>query len=304
MKAQRASAAAVILAYLSLTTSGCMSVRARAGRTTDGPGGAVAVEVFADDSARRANRPGPAGLMGELQRKKAGHWDTVFRSMNPTWAVTGLPPGTYRVSFPARLDDAGNIVRMNPKVKSVAVKEGRVSEVEVVLDHVSTGLVVVGVIAAVAAAVVLSDFLSDHDLPLPPLPPPEFAEIAIQVSLDLAANAEWVAVSDSLPPVVTSHFPAKGARVAASRARVVFSLSEPLQAASVRSTAVTVMGEEAGIVPGVVSYDTLRWLIIWEPAEDLPRGDTLHVTLDPGQVEDLAGNEPVSPMSFTFSTDE
>lgn len=295
-------AAVLVAAQLSLLLAGCISVRATAGRPSEGPGGGVAVQVFADDAARRAGQPGPKGVLGELQRKRDGRWETVFRSLNPTWAVTGLPPGKYRVGFPVRLDAEGNIVHLDAGPATLVVSEGRVTEVEAVLTHVSAGLVVAGVVAAVAAAVVLSDFLSDYDLPEPPLPPPELVDVAFQVSLDLALAGAWVNVSDQLPPVVTSHFPADGAIVGARRPKVVFAFSEPLQAGSVESGAVTVLGEGSGVIPGVVSYDTGRWLVTWTPQQDLAPADTYHVTLDGRRLEDLAGNEPAASVSFSFKT--
>jgi hypothetical protein len=171
-----------------------------------------------------------------------------------------------------------------------------------VLESVNKGLVVVGVVAAVAAAVVLAAFLSDFDLPDLPVPPPELVEVAFHVSLDLFASGPWVSVSDSMPPVITSHFPAADAIVAAARPRIVFSISEPLQATSLSSSAVTVLAEGGGIIPGTVSYDSEHWFVTWTPQADLPHGDAIHVTLDPSQVEDLSGNEPGSPTSFSFKT--
>ena len=296
------AAALLILGQASLLLTSCMSVQARPGPPSEGPGGGVAVQVFENDESLRAGHPGPGGIMGELQRRRGSGWETVFRSLSPTWAVTGLSAGKYRVAFPARLDSAGNIVRLDASPRDLAVTEGRITEVQVVLSHVSTGAVVVGVVAAVAAAVLLSDFLSDHDLPEPPLPPPELVDVAFQVSLDLAVAAPWVSVSDHLAPVITSHFPANGAVVAAARPRVVFSFSEPLQAGSIGSGAVTVLGESSGIVPGTVSYDAANWLVTFSPQQDLRRGETFHVTLDVGQIEDAAGNEPEQPASFTFTT--
>ena len=122
------------------------------------------------------------------------------------------------------------------------------------------------------------------------------------ISLDLALAGAWVNVSDQLPPVVTSHFPADGTIVGARRPKVVFAFSEPLQAGSVESGAVTVLGEGSGVIPGVVSYDTGRWLVTWTPQQDLAPADTYHVTLDGRRLEDLAGNEPAASVSFSFKT--
>jgi len=52
----------------------------------------------------------------------------------------------------------------------------------------------------------------------------------------------------------------------------------------------------------VVSYDPQHWWVVWEPGQDLPGGDTFHVTLAADALQDLAGNELTQPVSFSFST--
>ena len=133
------------------------------------------------------------GLFVELERKSGKSWEPVFRSLEPAWSVLGLPPGDYRLRFTSRLDERGEPVALDERPRSVKVRAGEVSEVDAVLEHVDTGLVVVGVIAAVAAAVLLHDWLDEHDLPvppLPPLPPPAVADAIFWISLDLAVG-KW-----------------------------------------------------------------------------------------------------------------
>jgi hypothetical protein len=149
---------------VTLPLSGCLSVHSTGSRTIEGGGGGVALVVWADDDARRAGTPGPAGVLGELDRNDGDHWVTIFRSINPAWVATGLPPGRYRVRLPARLDEGGNVVRLADSATEVRVAEGRITEVEAVLEHVDTGLVVAGVVAAVVAAVLISDYVSEHGL--------------------------------------------------------------------------------------------------------------------------------------------
>jgi hypothetical protein len=295
---------AVALAALQVTfaVTGCVSVRATGTRAAAGAGGGVAVTVFADDGARKAGRPSPAGVLGELQRPERGGWLTVFRSLDPTWTVAGLPPGRYRVAFPARLDDAGNVVRIDSSPRSVNVVEGKLTELQAVLDHVPAALIAVGVVTVVVAAVLIADYLKDHDVPLPPPPPPGLVETAFYVSLDLAAASEWTPVAPHLPPVVTSHFPASGAIVAARRPRVIFNLSEPLRPESVQADAITVLGEASGLIPGQVHADAEHWWVVWEPRADLPPGDTFHVTLAKDGVEDFSGGEMEASASFAFRT--
>ena len=292
----------LVLGQLTLAISGCVTVQTSDTRAASGPGGGVAVEVFPDDAARKAARPGPAGVLGELERNEQGAWVPVFRSLNPAWTVARLPPGAYRIRFPARLDDAGNVGRIDAAPTDVKVKEGRITDVRAVLSHVPTALIVAGAVTVVAVAVVASKYLKDHDLPLPPPPPPELLDAVFYLTIDLAATPDWAEVSHALPPVVTSHFPASGALVAARRPRVIFALSEPLRPQSLDPAAITVLGEASGIVPGQVIADAENWWVVWEPRADLTPGDTFHVTLAKGAVEDASGNETESPVSFTFRT--
>jgi hypothetical protein len=295
---RRPLGALLIIGQIALPLSGCLSVEATGAHKAEGPGGGVAVQVFPDDGARRAGKPGPPAILGELDRKEHETWVPVFRSLNPTWTVAGLPPGTYRVRFPARLDESGNVVRLKESATQVRVTEGKITDVSAVLDHVDTGLIVAGVVAAV----LLAKYVSDHGLPEPPPPPPGLLDMVFYVSIDIASTPGWTGVADKLPPTVTSHFPAAGALVAARRPRVIFSFSEPLRPQEVNPDGVAVLGEASGLVPGQVSYDAQNWWVIWRPSSDLGTGDTFHVTLAKDAVEDLAGNELEKPMTFTFRT--
>ncbi|MFH1175800.1 MAG: Ig-like domain-containing protein, partial [Acidobacteriota bacterium] len=239
-------------------------------------------------------------VLGELQRKEGKKWVTVFRSLNPTWAVAGLPAGNYRLHFPARLDEEGNIVKLADEATVLQVNEGRITEAHAILEHISPALVIVGVVTVVVIAVLLAEWLKDHDLPEPPLPPPDVLEAVIYISIDLASGPEWRGVSDRQTPTVTSHFPAAGALVAARLPKVVFAFSEPLQPVELEAQGVTVMGEASGIIRGQVHYDAEHWWVVWTPQQDLAPGDTFHATLSAGAVEDLAGNEVERPASFSF----
>jgi hypothetical protein len=175
-----------------------------------------------------------------------------------------------------------------------------------VLEHVNRGLVAAGVLTAVVAAVLLEDWLDDHDLPLPPLPPPppEVVDAIFYVTLDAVTSpAEpWQAAGPVGVPVVTSHFPPADALVAARRVRITFALSAPLDAHTLRADGVTVLGETAGLLPGTASYDADRWWLVWEPEGDLPRNELLHVTLSADAIEDLQGDALPGPTSFVFRT--
>ena len=301
--ARQTVATAVLLAQLTAMLSGCLSVKTRTIRAAEGEGGGVALQVFADDGARKAGSVGPGGLVSELERKEGRTWRPVFRSLNPSWAVVGLPEGTYRVGFPARLSEAGDVERLgSSKHKVFEVRDRMMTDVQVTLAHVSPALVVVGIVTVVVAAVLISDYLGDHDLPTPPVPPAELVELAFHVSLDLAAQAAWSAGGDRMAPVVTSHFPASGALVAARQPKVIFCFSEPLAGRTLEPESVVVLGERSGVIAGTVHYDGANWWVVWTPREDLPGGDRFHATLSGDAIEDLAGNEPGKPTSFSFRT--
>jgi len=302
-KVRQPLAVALLVLHAAWLAGGCVSVKASATRPAEGGGGGVAVEVYASDAARRAGSLGPEGVLGELERKTGGGWQTVFRSLNPSWAVVGLPAGTYRVRFPARLSPAGDVELLaRPAEKRITVRDGVITDVRVTLSHVPAALVAAGVVTVVVAAVLLAKFLDDHELPKPPVPPPELVELAFYVSLDLTQMAAWREMGDRQAPVVTSHFPAAGALVAARRPRVIFAFSEPLAPRSLRGDAVAVLGEASGLVAGVVSYDADHWWVTWTPAQDLSPGDVFHVTLAAEAVQDAAGNTLSGPTSFSFTT--
>lgn len=302
-------AAAVALAPLLL--AGCVSTRTAGrhditpemgGAQVSGDTGGVQVTVFADDDDREAGVVGPRFVHSELERREKGRWVPVFKALQPAWTVLDLPPGRYRVRFTAQLDEEGNASRLEDEGRTFRVKKGEVSEVEATLEHFPTGLVVAGVVTAVVAAVFLDEWLGDHDLPTPPLPLELLADAVFHLTIDLAAfHAEGPGRPD-LGPAVTSHFPEEGALVAARKVRVVFAFSEPLNALDVEPEAIAVLAEKAGLVAGTVAYDSERWWLTWDAAEDLPRDDVLHVTLAPGAFEDLGGNETEEPRTFTFRT--
>lgn len=298
------------LGVAALVLASCFSVQTRqrpaavaGGETTGG----IALQVFADDDARQAATPGPRGLFVELDRQEGQAFVPVFRSLEPAWSVMGLAPGKYRLRFPSRLDPAGNVQPLDERARTVKVDAGKVTEVDAVLEHVDKGLIVAGVVAAVAAAILLDDWLDSHDLPTPPLPPPPppvVLDAIFWLSLDLAdlPAAPWIPAGPARPPVVTSHFPPDEALVAARRLRITFALSEPLDPGSVDPAGVAVLGESSGLLAGRTSYDAERWWIVWEAEGALPRGELFHVTLAEGAAEDTSGQDLAAPASFTFRT--
>jgi hypothetical protein len=264
--------------------------------------GGVQVTVFADDDDREAGVVGPRFVHGDLERREGNRWVPVFKALSPTWTVVDLPPGRYRVRFTAQLDSEGNATALDDEGREFRVKQGKVTEVETTLSHFPTGLVVAGVVTAVVAAVLLDDWFDDLDLPTPPLPTPILADAIFHLTIDLAAFHAEAPGRPDLGPAVTSHFPEDGAVVAAGTVRVLFAFSEPLNARDLEASAITVVAEQAGLIPGVVAYDPERWWLTWDAEGNLPRGDVFHATLAPGTFEDLGGNETSDPVTFTFQT--
>ncbi len=291
------------LSLIAVLLAGCLSVRTTGTHKIAGEVGGIEVAVFADDAARRAGQVGPRFVVGELERKEGKGWAPIFRSLDPRWSVVNLPPGKYRVRFTGVLDESGNAEQLDDPGRVLRIERGKVSEVQVTIDHFPTALVVAGVVTAVVAAVVLADWLGDHDLPDIIPPPPVVADAVFHLTLDLATlPGECCPGGVDLDPVMTSHFPEEGALVAGSRVRVIFAASEPLNPRDVEAGGVTVLAETAGLVAGTMSYDPEHWWVVWTPNQDLPRDDVLHVTLAADAIEDLSGNELDGPVSFTFRT--
>jgi hypothetical protein len=293
---------AVALGLVALLAFGCATAR-QTGRVPSGSSeSGVRVAVFADDDARDAGTVLDEAISGVLERRERGAWTPVFRTLEPAWTVAGLSPGRYRVRFDLGLDPAGQPEALDrPVVETFEVRAGEVVEVEVILDHVSPAAVAAGAVAIVVAAVLLHEWLDDLDLPAPPAPPHWAVETAFWITLDLATEpAVWV--PRDLSPQVTSHFPRDGDLVAAARVRVVFALSEPIDAEMLDPLAIRVATADGTPVAGRVDWDGARWWLTWEPEQDLPRETTFVVTLDAGSIVDPAGASLSASRVFEFST--
>jgi len=289
---------AVLLALA--LAAGCATLRETGRRAADGALGGVRVAVFADDDARRTGRLLRGAISGALERREGRSWRPVFRTLEPAWAVASLEPGRYRVRFDARLDPAGAPEDLErPVARVVEVRAGELVELELVLDHVSPGVIVAGAAAVVVAAVVLHEWLDD--LGLPPPPPPPLADVAFWVTLDLALHTPaWRGVERA--PLVTSHFPLADDLVAARRVRVLFALSEPILADRLAPDAIIVESADGRALAGDVRWDAEHWWVVWEPAEDLPRDATLTARLDPASIVDAGGLPLATAEQFSFHT--
>ncbi len=292
----------VVTLVAALLLSSCTTIRESGRHPAGAEGAGVRVAVFADDEARAAGRVLGTPVAGVLERRAGRGWTPLFRSLEPTWAVAGLAPGRYRMSFEATLDARGQAEDLDRPVRQeIDVRAGEVVEVEVLLDHVSPAMVAAGAVAVVLAAVLLHEWLDDLDLPTPPRPPAWAVEAAFWVTLDLASEPRiWVPRDPS--PQVTSHFPRDGDLVAAERVRVIFSLSEPLADDRLDPRTIVVETEDGTRIPGHVEWDPRRWWVTWEPDEELPRDSRLHATLNVESIVDGLGYGLPHAVSFDFST--
>ncbi|MEM7482178.1 MAG: Ig-like domain-containing protein [Acidobacteriota bacterium] len=305
----RPSRAAVAAALALLLFSGCVSVRTAGVVEHEGDLGGVEVRVFPDDRARRAGAIGPRYVETVLEREHRGAWQPVFRALSPAWSVVELPPGRYRLRLPSLLDETGAEVPLDAEGKIFRVRPGEVQQVEATVSHVPRAWIAAGVLTAVVAAIVLDEWLEDHDLPRPPPLPDVVLDAVFHLTVDLAVYS-WVGEGRrgaggpvDLAPVVTSTFPQDGTTVAASWVRLVFALSEPL--AVVDSAAVRVAalcGDESYGLEGQTIYDPERWWVTWEPDEDLPAGCEIDVTLDASGIADPGGNGLFGEGAFSFRT--
>ncbi|MFD8482682.1 Ig-like domain-containing protein [Kitasatospora sp. NPDC059673] len=107
--------------------------------------------------------------------------------------------------------------------------------------------------------------------------------------------------TDTVPPTVTGSVPANGATGVAATAPVKASFSEPVQAATVNSTNVTLKTTSGGTaVAGTVALDSATNTVTFTPnaALSLSTGYTLSVA----NVKDLAGNTQAAAYTAAFTT--
>jgi hypothetical protein len=300
--AMRLPAAAAPFLAAGLLAS-CASIH-EAGRTPiGGERGAVRVAVFADDNARAAGRLLGEPIAGELEQRRGGEWRPVFRTLEASWAVAGLEPGRYRVRFDRRLDATGAPEDLERPVRQTfAVRAGEAVDVELILDHVSPGVVAAGVVAAVVAAVVLHEWLDDHGLPHPPPPPRWALDAAFWISLDVAARPGPVWVPNVPAVQVTSHFQRAGEVVAPERVRVVFVLSEAIEGERLGDDAVVVTAEDGRGIPGRTRWDVREWWLVWEPFEPLPPGRRLRAEVAVDRFAAATGRDLAGATGFEFET--
>lgn len=130
------------------------------------------------------------------------------------------------------------------------------------------------------------------------------------------ANHSQIAGTDATPitftvvgpdltaPTVSQTSPTQGAVGVASGTSVTASFSEPMNAATVNSTTVTLLTSSAQTVPATVTYDASGLRAVLTPAAPLAAASTYTAWVRGGSsgVADLAGNFLASDVSWTFTT--
>lgn len=126
---------------------------------------------------------------------------------------------------------------------------------------------------------------------------------------DLAGNAlasdyswSFTTLADIVAPVVTSTVPAQGASNVSVSQPVRISFSEPLDAATVSGSTVSLRGLLGLPVSASITYDAAQQTIVVTPASNLSYLVGYSVVVNTG-VKDLAGNALASNFTLNFTTE-
>jgi Domain of unknown function (DUF4082)/Bacterial Ig-like domain/Bacterial Ig domain len=103
-------------------------------------------------------------------------------------------------------------------------------------------------------------------------------------------------VSSTTPPTVTSTTPARGATGVQLNAPVTASLSEGINASTLKFTAIDQHGVSAA---GTVSYDPVGHTVTFQPTGELTMSDVYTMSIS---ATDLWGNAMPTPYTWTFTT--
>lgn len=121
---------------------------------------------------------------------------------------------------------------------------------------------------------------------------------ALEAPFEFSFTTEAV---DSTPPAVISTVPSDQLTGVPVATVINATFSEALDASTV-SNASLVVTDAGAPIPGVVSYDPATFTVGFVPSAPLPFGTTLRADV-PASVTDLAGNPPVAPFVWTFTTE-
>jgi len=120
----------------------------------------------------------------------------------------------------------------------------------------------------------------------------------------LAADYSWnfTTLADVVAPVVTSTVPAQGSSNVSISLPIRISFSEPLNAATVSGSTVSLRGLLGLPVTATISYDAAQQTIVVTPASNLSYLVGYSVVVNTG-VKDLAGNALASNYTLSFTTE-
>ncbi|MGQ9818011.1 MAG: lamin tail domain-containing protein [bacterium] len=114
---------------------------------------------------------------------------------------------------------------------------------------------------------------------------------------------------DSIPPIITSTFPADGDTGIGVNTNILVYFSEPINPQTIVPQAFSIQGSSSGSHSGVLFYDSINFIIQFNPDVNFYFNETVYVTVY-DSIEDIAGNRldgdnngiPGGNYSFYFVT--
>lgn len=134
---------------------GCVSVGiSRSKPRTPGlPTGTVEVAIYESSGDYRKSATTPRKVVSELVRSDVKPERTVYRGAEPTWTISGLEPGRYRLTALAVIDQGREKSLPNQDSERFRLRAGERVRAVIVLKKAPVGAIF-GVSAGVAAAII------------------------------------------------------------------------------------------------------------------------------------------------------
>ncbi len=299
---KKAIACLTLAVLLPLALDGCVSVGLSRSILESGRSGHGALElaVYERVSDRDARDPVPYPVFSELLAvdTATGNTSMVARSMRSSWTLAELPPGTYVLRVPRRLNDAGDIEPLSgPAETRLLIRPGEKTTANVVLKKVPVGWIVLAAITVVLLVILSIELAKEGKLPSPrDLPRPHFGGIVVFAMPRDGARNQAAPV-----PAVADVFPARGSVVAARRVTASFLITTPLAKDGLEKDAVLALGTKSGEISGTVSYRPEDQLIRFGPDRDFAPDEDVTVTLDLQKVRSIDGRSGDEKVSTRFS---
>jgi len=315
VKPPRLLVLAVLVSLSPLALDGCVSVGVKRSQLEEAPAaetgaaaapekkttGAVEVLIFERQGDVESFRLVPYPVLSEIYRADGSNLTLVGRSMSPMWAIPEIAAGSYRILVTKRIDENGDIEPLkDPRGKGFDLKAGQKATLRVVLKKVPTGLIILGVVAAVALIYFGTKELASGHLPPFPLVPPDVVVGVVMWAVDQAPTGPRPSAATGPGPSAADVFPANGSIVAARRVTVNFLVDVPLAPDGIDADAVLALGTLSGAIPGTVSYRAEDQLVRFTPERDFTPGESVTVTLDFEKLKGPGGRSGEGKVSTTF----